>query len=105
MMDLGGLEPQQVDMTEPVRPSTSCAPRRLHQILPVEPPALQTIEDQIRQAILENRIPNTDLAVSIFRNVLRFPDCLVLTRVGKFYEVSTDLLHHPISLGLTLGIL
>jgi hypothetical protein len=32
--------------------------------------------------------PKTDLAIEIYQNLQRFPHCLLLTRVGQFYEVS-----------------
>ena len=55
------------------------------------PPPL-TVDQQFDQAVNEDRVPNTDLAKVVFRNWRRFPDCIVLTRVGKFYEVSDILL-------------
>jgi len=34
--------------------------------------------------------PNTFLSAQILSNLKRFPHCLLLTRVGNFYEVSTQ---------------
>lgn len=41
-----------------------------------------------RDAIASGDIPDTALAKQVYLNWKRFPDCVVLTRVGKFYEVS-----------------
>jgi hypothetical protein len=49
----------------------------------------QSIEAQLEIALNEHRIPDSPLAKTIFRNWKRFPDCIVLTRVGKFYEASS----------------
>ena len=40
--------------------------------------------------------PRNQLATEILKNLSRFPHCVLLTRVGQFYEVS--LLYHPRSL-------
>ncbi|OCF39320.1 hypothetical protein I317_06902 [Kwoniella heveanensis CBS 569] len=42
--------------------------------------------DEISKAIEANVIPDSPLAREIYANWLRFPDCILLTRVGKFYE-------------------
>ncbi|KAK8845444.1 hypothetical protein IAR55_006157 [Kwoniella newhampshirensis] len=43
-------------------------------------------QDDLRQAIEAGIIPNTPLAREVYLNWKRFPDCILLTRVGKFYE-------------------
>lgn len=43
---------------------------------------------EVEKAIDEHRIPDTKLGREIYENMLRFSGCIVLTRVGKFYEVS-----------------
>ncbi|WVQ76288.1 hypothetical protein IAR50_005953 [Cryptococcus sp. DSM 104548] len=45
-----------------------------------------TEQDEIHNAIQSGIIPDTALAHEIFLNWKRFPDCILLTRVGKFYE-------------------
>jgi hypothetical protein len=52
-------------------------------------------EEVYRRAVAEGDVPDTALAKQVYLNWKRFPDCIVLTRVGKFYEVcllfqSTD---------------
>ncbi|WVF66211.1 hypothetical protein IAT40_000951 [Kwoniella sp. CBS 6097] len=42
--------------------------------------------DEINKAIKEGIIPDSPLAREIYANWLRYPDCILLTRVGKFYE-------------------
>lgn len=56
--------------------------------LPSKSEAEMTIDEEMEKALDEWKIPDTDLAKHVFRNTKRFPDCIVLTRVGKFYEVS-----------------
>lgn len=51
-------------------------------------PAERLIEEQLERALNDWLIPDSPLAHSVFRNWKRFPDCIVLTKVGKFYEVS-----------------
>lgn len=34
--------------------------------------------------------PNTPLANEILGNLFKFPHCILLTRVGQFYEVSLN---------------
>jgi hypothetical protein len=41
-----------------------------------------------RAAVDRGEIPDTPLAEQIYANWTRFPDAILLTRVGKFYEVS-----------------
>lgn len=36
-------------------------------------------------------LPSTQLALDIIENLAKFPHCILLTRVGNFYEVSTRL--------------
>ncbi|WVR03472.1 hypothetical protein IAU60_000463 [Kwoniella sp. DSM 27419] len=43
-------------------------------------------EAQIAQAIADGTIPDSALSREVYANWLRFPDCILLTRVGKFYE-------------------
>ncbi|OXC71204.1 hypothetical protein AYX13_00070 [Cryptococcus neoformans] len=43
---------------------------------------LELLQDAIRQGV----IPDTPLAHEVYLNWKRFPDCILLTRVGKFYE-------------------
>ncbi|KAG8838047.1 DNA mismatch repair ATPase msh1 [Serendipita sp. 400] len=38
----------------------------------------------------DNTLPKTELALEIIRNLERFPHCLLLTRVGQFYESYFD---------------
>jgi hypothetical protein len=45
-------------------------------------------EEEYQAAVNAGSIPNSALAKQVFLNWKRFPDCIVLTRVGKFYEVS-----------------
>lgn len=52
------------------------------------PDALLDEEHLYRQAVKTGDIPDTALAKQVYLNWKRFPDCIVLTRVGKFYEVS-----------------
>lgn len=47
-------------------------------------------EEEYQAAVSAGSIPNSALAKQVFLNWKRFPDCIVLTRVGKFYEVSDD---------------
>jgi len=44
-------------------------------------------EKLYKDAIASGDIPDTALAKQVYLNWKRFPDCVVLTRVGKFYEV------------------
>ncbi|WWD22390.1 hypothetical protein CI109_106881 [Kwoniella shandongensis] len=53
---------------------------------PVPAPTPTDEEEDLRQAIAEGIIPNTPLAKEVYINWKRFPDCILLTRVGKFYE-------------------
>nr|KIR47809.1 hypothetical protein I312_02957 [Cryptococcus bacillisporus CA1280] len=43
---------------------------------------IEHLQDAIQQGI----IPDTPLAHEVYLNWKRFPDCILLTRVGKFYE-------------------
>ncbi|KAG8966474.1 DNA mismatch repair ATPase msh1 [Tulasnella sp. 419] len=53
----------------------------------VIPPAPKTSE-KAQKPITEQppKLPNTQLSHEIWRNLQRFPHCLLLTRVGQFYE-------------------
>lgn len=53
------------------------------------PDVLSDEEALYKQAIISGDIPDTALAKQVYLNWKRFPDCIVLTRVGKFYEVSS----------------
>ena len=44
-------------------------------------------EDDYLSAVVKGEIPDTALAKQVYLNWRRFPDCIILTRVGKFYEV------------------
>lgn len=44
--------------------------------------------EHLQDAIQQGVIPDTPLAHEVYLNWKRFPDCILLTRVGKFYEVS-----------------
>jgi hypothetical protein len=60
------------------------------------PPSVDVAEDEerlYRDAIASGDIPDTALAKQVYLNWKRFPDCVVLTRVGKFYEVSILVTH------------
>ena len=39
---------------------------------------------------VEPQQPNTPLANDIMENLAKFPHCILLTRVGQFYEVRTS---------------
>lgn len=39
------------------------------------------------KAVKKGELPNSHLSRLIFKQRMRFPDAIVLTRVGKFYEV------------------
>jgi hypothetical protein len=39
-------------------------------------------------AVAQGEVPDSPLAEQVYHNWKRFPDAIVLTRVGKFYEVS-----------------
>jgi hypothetical protein len=43
-------------------------------------------------------VPDTDLARVIYRNMMMFPDEVLLTRVGGFYEVSSASYNNEIDL-------
>jgi hypothetical protein len=58
---------------------------------PHHAPSADVAEDEeklYKDAIASGDIPDTALAKQVYLNWKRFPDCVVLTRVGKFYEVS-----------------
>ena len=58
---------------------------------PHHAPSVDIAEDEERlykDAIASGDIPDTALAKQVYLNWKRFPDCVVLTRVGKFYEVG-----------------
>ncbi|CAD6571986.1 MAG: DNA mismatch repair ATPase msh1 [Tremellales sp. Tagirdzhanova-0007] len=44
------------------------------------------LEAALYAAIEAGELPNTELSKLVFKNSMRFPDAIVLTRVGKFYE-------------------
>jgi hypothetical protein len=59
-------------------------------------PSVDVAEDEeklYKDAIASGDIPDTALAKQVYLNWKRFPDCVVLTRVGKFYEVSSTVTH------------
>jgi DNA mismatch repair ATPase MutS len=64
---------------------------------PIDPPkpvwtdTEALIHAETQRAMDEQRIPSSPLAESVYKNYLRFPGCIVLTRVGKFYEVCVGL--------------
>ncbi len=43
------------------------------------------------RAVEAGELPGTDLSKVVYKHRMRFPDAIVLTRVGKFYEVSPRL--------------
>ncbi|WVQ80362.1 hypothetical protein IAT38_002467 [Cryptococcus sp. DSM 104549] len=43
-------------------------------------------DEAVQRAIDSGEIPRSPLALEVFINSRRFPDCILLTRVGKFYE-------------------
>jgi hypothetical protein len=54
-------------------------------------PSVEVADDEeslYREAVAAGDIPDTALAKQVYLNWKRFPDCIVLTRVGKFYEAS-----------------
>jgi hypothetical protein len=42
------------------------------------------------EAVRNGTIPETPLAKLVWLNWRRFPDCVLLTQVGNFYEVSSE---------------
>jgi len=52
--------------------------------------------------IASGDIPDTALAKQVYLNWKRFPDCVVLTRVGRFYEVSVVMTGHMSADGVVL---
>ena len=48
------------------------------------------LEAALYAAIEAGELPNTELSKLVFKNSMRFPDAIVLTRVGKFYEVRVS---------------
>ena len=69
-------------------PETALISPSANPSVPAKSEAEMTIDEQMEKALDEWKIPDTDLAKHVFRNTKRFPDCIVLTRVGKFYEVN-----------------
>ena len=54
-------------------------------------PSADVAEDEERlykDAVAAGDVPDTALSKQVYLNWKRFPDCIVLTRVGKFYEAS-----------------
>lgn len=45
-------------------------------------------ETGYRAAVTRGEVPDSPLAEQVYENWKRFPDAVLLTRVGKFYEVS-----------------
>ena len=45
------------------------------------------LDAAMQAAIKAGELPDTQLSKMVFKNSMRFPDAIVLTRVGKFYEV------------------
>ncbi len=45
-------------------------------------------DPELEAALEEGSIPDSPLARQVFANWKRYPESIVLTRVGKFYEVS-----------------
>jgi hypothetical protein len=48
-----------------------------------------------QRAIDLREFPDTVLAHGIFTNMQKYPDDIILTRVGMFYEVSMEALYSP----------
>jgi len=72
---------------------------------PHHAPSVDIAEDEERlykEAIASGDIPDTALAKQVYLNWKRFPDCVVLTRVGKFYEVSVVMTGHMSADGVVL---
>lgn len=65
------------------------AKRNATTLAPTEP--LGTTETDLRAsylaAVAQGEVPDSPLAEQVYQNWKRFPDAIVLTRVGKFYEV------------------
>lgn len=59
--------------------------RKAHQA--PSPDVAKNEEVFYRDAVASGDIPDTALAKQVYLNWKRFPGCIVLTRVGKFYEV------------------
>lgn len=51
--------------------------------------ALAAQESVQSETALSPKQPRNSLAIEILTNQSRFPDCILLTRVGQFYEVGT----------------
>jgi hypothetical protein len=51
----------------------------------------QDLEAKWQRAIDLREFPDTGLAHGIFLNMQKYPDDIILTRVGMFYEVSQDI--------------
>nr|XP_019048677.1 hypothetical protein I302_02450 [Kwoniella bestiolae CBS 10118]OCF27607.1 hypothetical protein I302_02450 [Kwoniella bestiolae CBS 10118] len=53
-----------------------------------DPTVLSPAEEQaaVDEAVKAGTIPDSALSREVYTNWLRFPDCILLTRVGKFYE-------------------
>lgn len=45
---------------------------------------------QYKAAVVRGEVPDTPLAEEVYTNWKRFPDAILLTRVGKFYEVGSS---------------
>lgn len=43
---------------------------------------------EFQAAVAANKVPETYLSRLVWDNWKRFPDCVLLTQVGNFYEVS-----------------
>ncbi|WRT63671.1 uncharacterized protein IL334_000594 [Kwoniella shivajii] len=67
---------------------TQCGLHLTNVLPPVAEVSLSAIDEeaQVEKAIEEGTIPSSTLAREVYTNWLRFPDCILLTRVGKFYE-------------------
>jgi len=52
----------------------------------------QELQAKWQRAIETRQFPDTILAHGIFTNIQKYPDDIILTRVGMFYEVSRDIL-------------
>lgn len=71
----------------PVKPLASLVEyKKTHYAASVD--VAENEERLYKDAIAVGDIPDTALAKQVYLNWKRFPDCVVLTRVGKFYEVS-----------------
>ena len=55
-----------------------------------QPFKLDEFEEAYQIAVREGNVPDTELSRVVFKHQMRFPDAILLTRVGSFYEVESE---------------